>query len=163
MRFVAASVGQLGRPFCPSLNPQHWVIHFQLYTFHAERCTCACFSFAVILPARTSNANMDDTVSNLFVLDTAHAGTFKQALARTLSTPVAEFTFSELLDGLPTEASFLEFHLRQDGNPVFELNHTTPCPGMIERFRDFRDRFDPLTLTFSPGASHLVDYKPLSG
>ncbi|KAK4032174.1 hypothetical protein C8A01DRAFT_50975 [Parachaetomium inaequale] len=94
---------------------------------------------------------MNDTASNLSVLDTARAGTFKQALARALSTPVAEVTFSEILDGLPTEPSVLDFHLRNEGNPGFALNHTTLCPSMVERFRDLKDRFDPLTLTFPPG------------
>ncbi|KAK4131656.1 hypothetical protein BT67DRAFT_444454 [Trichocladium antarcticum] len=75
---------------------------------------------------------------------------FKQALARILLLPVAEFTYSEILDGLPTENSFLKFHLHKEGNPVFELNHTSLCAGVIQKTRRSRDSFDPLSLTFSP-------------
>jgi hypothetical protein len=92
-------------------------------------------------------------VSIVSVLDSVYADTFKEALTRVLLTEVAEFTFSEILDGLPTEDSFREFNARLQGNPVFELEHNLLCPGAIKRIRSFRDAFDPLTLTFSPAAS----------
>ncbi|AEO71879.1 uncharacterized protein THITE_2083603 [Thermothielavioides terrestris NRRL 8126] len=95
---------------------------------------------------------MNDDPSKISVLDDAHAGAFREALARILSTQVAEFTFSEILDGLPTVDSFLEFHVyTNQENPVFELNHTLLCPGVVQRTRAFRDAFDPLALTFPPG------------
>ncbi|KAG7294574.1 hypothetical protein NEMBOFW57_004650 [Staphylotrichum longicolle] len=55
------------------------------------------------------------------------------ALARILSTDIAELTFSEIFDGLPTEDSFREFNARMPGNPVFQLEHTSLCPGVTER------------------------------
>ncbi|KAK4115530.1 hypothetical protein N656DRAFT_834716 [Canariomyces notabilis] len=94
---------------------------------------------------------------NLPLLDSDHAGPFKQSLARILSTHVAEFAYSEILDGLPTESSFLEFHIFKRGNPVFELNHTSLCPGVLRRTRDFRDTVDPLSLTFPTAAIHLYN------
>ena len=42
-------------------------------------------------------------------LDGGHAGAFREALSRILSTEAAEFTFAQLLDGLPTKESFREF------------------------------------------------------
>ena len=96
---------------------------------------------------------MSEAPGNLSSLGVEHAGAFKQALSRILSSAVAEFTYSEILDGLPTEESFLEFHLHKKGNPVFELNHTSLCAGIIGKIRGFRDSFDPLTLIFPPTAS----------
>lgn len=89
-----------------------------------------------------------DEVGNLTVLDSEHAEAFKQALARILATEVAELTYAEILDGLPTTTSFLEFSFWQEGHPVFELNHETLCPGAVEKTRAFRDRLDPLHLVF---------------
>lgn len=100
---------------------------------------------------------MTDTPSNVSVLDAAHAGAFQQVLTRILSSHVAEFTFSEILDGLPTEKSYLDFHLRIAGHPVFELKHTSICPGVVQRIREFRDAFDPLTLSFSSSVSLPAD------
>lgn len=94
-----------------------------------------------------------DFVSLASLLDGLHADTFKQALARILSTDIAELTFSEIFDGLPTEDFFREFNARMPGNPVFQLEHTSLCPGVTERIRAFRAAFDPLTLTFSPPTS----------
>jgi hypothetical protein len=97
---------------------------------------------------------MGEPPGNLSSLGVEHAGAFTQALSRILSSPVAEFTYSEILDGLPTEESFLEFHLHKKGNPVFELNHTSLCAGIIGKIRGFRDSFDPLTRIFPPTASY---------
>lgn len=105
---------------------------------------------------------MDDAHTNLTVLDAAHADVFQQALTRVLSTQVAELTFAEILDGLPTEDSYLEFHLRKQGHPVFELKHTTLCPGVVERMRAFRDGFDPLTLSFPSAVSPLPDFSSMN-
>jgi hypothetical protein len=107
----------------------------------------------------TQSSNVSETPgSDISALDSLHADAFKQGLARILSTQVAEFTFSEILDGLPTEDSYHEFHLsglRKYGHPVFELNHTSLCPGVIKRVRNYRDAFDPQSLTFPPAASSL--------
>lgn len=100
---------------------------------------------------------MTDTPSNVSVLDAAHAAAFQQTLTRILSSHVAEFTFSEILDGLPTEESYLDFHLRIAGHPVFELKHTSICPGVVQRIRKFREAFDPLTLSFSSSVSLPAD------
>jgi hypothetical protein len=89
--------------------------------------------------------------SNLSVLDSQHTDAVKQALGRLLCSEVAETTYAEILDGLPTVDSFIEFHYVQTdhaGHPVFELDHTSLCPGIVERIRKFRRDFDPLKLSF---------------
>lgn len=44
--------------------------------------------------------------SHLDALDDEHANIFKTALSRLLATELAEHTFAEIVDGLPTKASF---------------------------------------------------------
>ena len=86
--------------------------------------------------------------SNIDTLDEHHAAIFRSALSNVLSTPVAEHAFAQIVDGLPTEESFTEFNGWKEGHPVFELNHTELCDGVIEKTRDFRSNFDPSSLTF---------------
>ncbi|KAL2022630.1 hypothetical protein VTK56DRAFT_4974 [Thermocarpiscus australiensis] len=90
-----------------------------------------------------------DVTDHISLLDDTHADAFKQALTRLFQSDVAELTYAEIVDGLPTEASFLEFHFREEGNPVFELQHTALCPGVLEKTRRFRETFDPTSLVFS--------------
>lgn len=96
---------------------------------------------------------MSKPSDNLSTLDSTHADAFKQALARILGTKVALFTYAEILDGLPTIDSFREFHFWQEGHPIYQLGHTSLCPGTIERARAFRESFDPLQLTFRSAVS----------
>ena len=83
--------------------------------------------------------------SNISSLAASHAEAFTEALARVLSTEVAKFTFGEILDGLPTRASYGEFHLRKPGNSVYELDHIALC----REWRRGSESFGTL-LTHSP-------------
>ena len=89
-------------------------------------------------------------MGHLDALDDEHANTFKSALTRLLATEPAEHTFAEIVDGLPTKASFRDFHRYFDTttHPIFALNHTELCPGVIGKTRQIRDEFDPMSLTF---------------
>lgn len=100
----------------------------------------------------------DIQFTDISCLDREHIEVFRQALTRILSTEVAGLTYAEIIDGLPTEKSFLEFHPYKEGHPVFELHHASLCSGVIDRIWRFRDRFDPQTLTFPQPASFLRVY-----
>jgi hypothetical protein len=95
---------------------------------------------------------------NVSVLDPEHAESFKQALDRLLSTDVAEVTYSEIVDGLPTIDSFFDFHFEpeHEGHPVLALDHASLCPGVVERTREFREQFDALQLTLPSAVSFAV-------
>jgi hypothetical protein len=97
-----------------------------------------------------------DESSNISMFGDDHAACFKQTLARLLSTEVAETTYSEILDGLPTIDSFREFHFRQKEHPVDVLDHASLCPGVAERTRQFRQDFDPAQLQLSPTVSFAL-------
>jgi hypothetical protein len=98
-----------------------------------------------------------EKADNISALDDEHADAFKHALRRLLSTEVAETTYAEILDGLPTIDSFREFHLLQQGNPVFDLEHTLICSGVVERTRKFRREFDPSQLTLPSTVSRGIN------
>ncbi|KAH7220126.1 hypothetical protein BKA60DRAFT_457273 [Fusarium oxysporum] len=81
---------------------------------------------------------LDDTVDlvTIDVLGTRHRQAFVQALMRVMETDVAERTFAEIIDGLPTIDSYQEFHWPQDGHPATQ--HLDVCPGTIEKARQLR-------------------------
>ncbi len=70
------------------------------------------------------------------------------ALANVLSTKLAELTYGQILDGLPTEQSLRDSFTYMKGHPVYELKHDRLCDGVVERVRQFRSDFEPSTLRF---------------
>ncbi|RFU31839.1 hypothetical protein B7463_g4506, partial [Scytalidium lignicola] len=82
------------------------------------------------------------------LLDNNHLEIFSQALMNVLTTEVAEDTYAQIVDGLPTEESFLDFHFYAEGHPVFEQNHTRLCGGSLKKVQKFRSSFDPTTIEF---------------
>ncbi|KAH9893008.1 hypothetical protein F4778DRAFT_304514 [Xylariomycetidae sp. FL2044] len=80
-------------------------------------------------------------------LDPAHLDAAQKAVQRTLSSEVAEHTFSEILDGMPTKASYGEDHYLPRNHPI--RNHETMCDGALEKTRDLRAKITPLDLRFN--------------
>lgn len=80
-------------------------------------------------------------MSDLSALDDGHASIFMRALSRLLATELAELTFAQIVDGLPTKASFHDFHLyfNKTNHPVFALDHAEICPGVVEKTSQLRD------------------------
>jgi hypothetical protein len=92
------------------------------------------------------NPNNISQLGTVEVLDTEHRQAFEQALMRVWGTDVAEKTFAQIIDGLPTYESYAEFHWPQDGHPA--THHTELCSGMLDKARDFRSAFVPKSLSF---------------
>lgn len=92
---------------------------------------------------------LDIFIKDADVLDAEHKATFRQALMRLLSTPLAEFTYAQILDGLPTEQSFRDSYYFMHRHPVYELGHTELCKGFLKKARDFRAKFNPSDLRFN--------------
>ena len=96
-------------------------------------------------------------MSKMNALPDSHQYTFCRALRNLLSTDVAVHTYAQILDGLPTEQSFLEGYVRLDEtHPVFELAHTEMCEGFLDKAREFRDRFDPCELVFKENVRSVL-------
>ncbi|KAK4129827.1 hypothetical protein N657DRAFT_630627 [Parathielavia appendiculata] len=105
---------------------------------------------------------MDDSINDLSVLDSERTNAVQQALGRLLAMEVAEASYSNILDGLPTIKIWRESHLKQHGHPVFELNHRSLCPRIVERIRAFRQHFNPLQLSFTPACTCMGSMRELT-
>ncbi|KAM0231661.1 hypothetical protein ACHAP5_010977 [Fusarium lateritium] len=90
--------------------------------------------------------NETSELGTIELLDTEHFQAFEQALMRVLGTDIAEKTFAQIIDGLPTYESYAEFHWPQDGHPA--THHTKLCSGMLDKAREFRSAFASEFLNF---------------
>lgn len=88
---------------------------------------------------------------SLASLDGEHLASFKQAMANLLSTPAVEFTYAQIVDGMPTSNTYMRDHWFYEGLPV--LDHQELCPGTMDKTRAFRSQFDTLSLKFEPKVS----------
>lgn len=72
------------------------------------------------------------------VLDDAHQRALEHAVMSILSTPIAEETFAQIVDGLPLRSVALgaQNHRVLRGDPVD--NHPEMCPGALEKAREFQ-------------------------
>ncbi|TQV94738.1 hypothetical protein IF1G_06749 [Cordyceps javanica] len=98
-------------------------------------------------------ASPQANLGDLGDLDEEHRNSFIKALLRILHTEVAELTYAEILDGIPTSASYFDFYYPQEGHPA--ISHTELCPGILDRTRQLRDQLDPRTLHFSSSVSQM--------
>ncbi|RSL93329.1 hypothetical protein CEP52_013302 [Fusarium oligoseptatum] len=87
-------------------------------------------------------------MSKIDNLPESHRNTFRGALRNILSTDIAEHTYAQILDGLPTVESQNESYPILDGHPVYELDHRELCEGSLDKAHEFRTRFDPSDLLF---------------
>ena len=89
-------------------------------------------------------------------LDPGHFEALRLALSNLLATDVAEFTYAQIIDGLPTTSSFYDFHSLYDTDDHPAQLHPTLCDGVMDRVYKFRSAFDPLSLKFEPYVSCLL-------
>lgn len=80
-----------------------------------------------------------------------HYHTLIQAITNVLSTQLAELTLAELCDGLPLWSTVRDMRGGQlliYSHPLSK--HDSLCDGALEKARQFRDAFDPTSLSFHP-------------
>ncbi|KAH8787849.1 hypothetical protein F5883DRAFT_350454, partial [Diaporthe sp. PMI_573] len=77
-------------------------------------------------------------------LDQPHQARFCRAIRNILHSKPAEFTFAQLVDGLPLEKVAHSSVALLFESPVRE--HETLCPGAMDKARAFRDSFEPASL-----------------
>ncbi|RTE74929.1 hypothetical protein BHE90_010631 [Fusarium euwallaceae] len=98
----------------------------------------------------SSMSSRESASSIIGALDEDHRHIFTNAIINILATDLAEFTYAQVLDGLPTEGSVRSgFHFIHD-HPVFTLRHKNLCEGFLDKARKFTARFDPSELCFDP-------------
>lgn len=93
---------------------------------------------------------------SLASLDEEHLDAFKRAMTNLLSTPLAEFTYAQIIDGMPTRDTYAREHSHLDGVPA--MDHHEICPGIMEKTRAFRSEFDIFSLKFEPKV--VQNYQP---
>lgn len=92
---------------------------------------------------------------SLTSLDAEHQASFKHAMANLLSTPIAEFTYAQIVDGMPISNIYKEDHRFCEGFPV--LDHKDLCPGTMDKTRAFRSQFDIDSVEFEPKVrQHII-------
>lgn len=84
-------------------------------------------------------------------LDAEHLQPLRQALSNILSTPVAESTYAQILDGMPLSDVYEYNHWYLKNFPV-ETHHVL-CAGSLEKAIAFRSSFDFTLLQFEAKAS----------
>jgi hypothetical protein len=137
---------------------------FSIPSLHPSSCLPSFLHYGYVAPSRRTDClGAVDTARNRSHLVTRKPGPgsfdiLKQAIQNILTTDVAEFTYAQIIDGLPTTSSFRDFHIlrRSSDHPV--QYHPTLCEGTMDRVRDFRSKFDCLSLKFEP---HVRDIRPL--
>lgn len=100
-----------------------------------------------------------EQLASLSLLDAEHMAAFRRALDNALLTEVAENTYAEIIDGLPTRESWRDFNPWRPGHPVEELKHDKLCAGSHEKARELRSDFDIYLLSFPAWVcKHLAHY-----
>lgn len=85
---------------------------------------------------------------SLAQVDGEHRWLLDRAISRILSTEIAEETYAQILDGLPTSSVAYDRRSPPHRNHPIAHAHRELCPGMLEKARKFRDDFCPDILMF---------------
>ncbi len=80
--------------------------------------------------------------------DGEHRRLLAGAIVRVLATELAETTYAQILDGLPTGDVAYEARIEPYGAHPIDHAHNELCPGMLDKAREFRDAFQPEILAF---------------
>jgi len=102
-------------------------------------------------------------------LDGDHHHLLVCAIMRVLSTELAEVTYAQIIDGLPTgDVAYEAYGTPYAGHPIDQA-HNELCPGMLDKARQFRDDLRPEMLVFDsqvgaiPGPLACRQYLPKVG
>ncbi|KAH6649497.1 hypothetical protein F5144DRAFT_588200 [Chaetomium tenue] len=87
-------------------------------------------------------------------LDGDHRQILERAIRRILATELAEITYAQIIDGLPTGQVAYESYIPIYGWHPIDNVHDDLCPGMLEKARQFRADFQPDILTFNSKLVH---------
>ena len=80
-----------------------------------------------------------------------HRSVLDRAIKNVLSTELAQFTYAQIIDGLPTgEVSWDRRYCHVFGEHPIDLEHEELCPGALEKAREFYEQWDPELLMFEP-------------
>lgn len=100
-------------------------------------------------PDLASDGESEARKSTVDDLGQQHRDVFTRALFNVLSTPAAETTFAQIVDGAPLSQSVQDVPgwIYPLDHPV-RTQHLELCPGVLERTRHSRSTFDLKELKF---------------
>ena len=90
-------------------------------------------------------------------IDTNHYDAFNTALANVLHTEIAERTYAEIVDGIPTADTWSAY--RGWRHDIIDAHHEL-CPGTLETARHHRNDLRPENLSFNPSVRVPVTPPP---
>ncbi len=109
--------------------------------------------------ANKAAKSLENTASRQFSIadlgDGEHRRLLVGAIANILSTDLAEMTYAQIVDGLPTGDVAYEARVALYGFHPIDHAHNELCPGMLEKAREFRDAFQPEILAFDSQVSEI--------
>ncbi|KAH6618317.1 hypothetical protein B0J18DRAFT_371511 [Chaetomium sp. MPI-SDFR-AT-0129] len=111
-------------------------------------------------PGPISNDSPPSRERGIADLDGEHQRLLVRAINRLLSTELAEFTFAQILDGLPTGDVAYDSPAMPYGEHPIGTVHDELCPGMVDKVREFRSQFQLDTLGFN--SQLILAYRPCS-
>lgn len=109
-----------------------------------------------------ASAQQSKKMAGLDALDDERAQTVRQALMNIISTDLAEFTYAQILDGLPTQQTILDSCQWTRDHPACQLTHDKLCDGFLEKVCEFRSGFDSSTLRFGEDVIFLSLSSPVA-
>ncbi|KAJ3546444.1 hypothetical protein NM208_g1995 [Fusarium decemcellulare] len=88
-------------------------------------------------------------------IETKHRDVFRRAVSNVLSSPIAEITYAQIIDGLPLSDVTLDTHEGTPcpGHPLLD-ERIEVSPGILEKARQLRSSFDATVMKFDSGLLH---------
>ncbi|KAH6885399.1 hypothetical protein B0T10DRAFT_577079 [Thelonectria olida] len=91
---------------------------------------------------------LSEDSASLELPDEEHRQLLEQAVKNILYIDVTEFTYAQILDGLPTEKSVRDSFSWPKDHPALTASHEELCPGFIDKARKFRAELHSSQLRF---------------
>lgn len=80
-----------------------------------------------------------------------HRNALDRAIKNVLSTKLAQFTYAQIIDGLPTgDVCFDRRYPGVFGEHPIDSDHEELCPGSMERAHEYYQQWNPEILMFDP-------------
>lgn len=80
-----------------------------------------------------------------------HRNALDSAIKNVLSTELVQFTYAQIMDGLPTgDVCFDRRYPGVFGEHPIDSDHDELCPGAMERAHEYYEQWNPEILMFDP-------------
>ncbi|KAF4956983.1 hypothetical protein FGADI_3395 [Fusarium gaditjirri] len=97
-----------------------------------------------------ARAAHDSRVAFNSITSELHRQALGQAIRNVLSTEFAQFTYAQIIDGLPIADVAWDRRLPGIMGEHIIDDHETLCPGALEKAHDYYQKWDPASLNFDP-------------